>query len=306
MKGTWAFTFLGIRRDEVSSHFICPACGTNTSCCTGGPFVPGIRSEKVWRWCAACKSFFNPDRYGAQEEVMHTQKTAWGKMDSGKELNRFKVKMYQSVLTLISQHCPPPAILMDTGCGYGGFLLEASKKGYEVLGVDILPEAVEYCRSLGLPAEQSFSIGGVKSVRDGSLHLLTCLDCNYYWPNQPKELQYAFAKLRPGGYLAMRVVDKSWLFACGLAIHKIAPNIGQRMLARSVNDHRFSMPVRSLLQIIQNSGFGIVYASPRGASHSKNTGWTVKLSFALASLLWMTTGKFLAPGALILARKPVP
>lgn len=291
--------------DEVTKGAMCPACAYSCSESTVVSFTQGLRGKKIWRRCPACKSFYSADRFEAQEEVLHTQKTAWGQMDSGKELNRFKVKMYRSVLTLLDEHCPPPATLMDAGCGYGGFLVEASKRGYDVLGMDILPQAVEYVCSLGIPAERSFSIGEVKSIEDGSLHLLTCLDCNYYWPNQPLELQHAFVKLRPGGYLVMRVADKSWLFTCGLAIHKIAPNLGKRILARSVNDHRFSMPVRSLLHVIQNCGFRIVYASPRGASHSNDTGWIVKLSFALASLLWMTTGNFIAPGAIILARKPV-
>ena len=102
----------------------------------------------------------------------------------------------------------------------------------------------------------------------------------------------------------MRVVDKSWMFACGLAIHKLAPDIGKTIMARSVNDHRFSMPVRSLLHVIQECGFRIVYASPRGALYSKDTDWVVKLSFDLAFLFWKATGKFVAPGALILAKKP--
>jgi SAM-dependent methyltransferase len=296
----------GKRTLKNDSHqAMCPACAHSCSESTEVLFTQGLRGKKLWRRCYACKSFFDPDRYGAQEEVLHTVKTAWGRMDSGIELNAFKTKMYRFVLHLLEKYCPPHATLLDTGCGYGGFLIQARKRGYDVFGLDILPQAVEYVRSLGIPAQQGFSIDDVKNVADGSLHLLSCLDCNYYWPNQPLELQNAFTKLRPGGYLIMRVVDKSWLFACGLGIHKLVPNIGEKILARSVNDHRFSMPVRSLLHVIRNCGFRIVYASPRGACHSTSSRWTVRLSFALATLLWETTGKFVAPGAVILARKPV-
>jgi SAM-dependent methyltransferase len=253
----------------------------------------------------ACKSFFDPDRYEAVKELHHTQKTAWGAIGSGTALNDFKAKMYRAVLALLEQYCPPPAKLVDIGCGYGGFLIEAAKRGYTGLGIDMLPEAVEYVCSLGIPAERSFSIGDLRSMADGSLDAITCLDCNCYWPNQPLELKHAFTKLRPGGYLAMRVADKSWLFAWALALHKVAPRISETLMARSVNDHRFSMPVESLLHILRSRGFRVVSASPRGASHGHDTHWSVKATFSVASFVWLVTGKFLAPGALILAKKPL-
>lgn len=283
---------------------MCPACAQYCSHSTGVSFLQGLRGEKVWWLCSACKSFFDPQCYEGRREVLHTQKTAWGRMDSGPKLNTFKLKLYHSVLTLLDRHCPPPGKLVDIGCGYGGFLVEARIKGYDVFGVDIVPEAIEYVRSLSIPTEQAFSIGDVKSIEDGSLDVLTCVDCSCYWPDQPQQLRYAFAKLKPGGYLAMRVADKSWLFACGLALHRVAPTIGKKIMARSVNDHRLSMPVRSLVHVLQTCGFRVVHASPRGAVYSKDTGWAVKLSFALASLFWMATGKFMAPGALLVARKP--
>jgi len=283
---------------------MCPACAHNSSRSTAVPFRQGLRGEKVLRQCRQCQSFFDPDNYDEQKEVQHTLRMPWGDTHSGKDLNKFKMKMYHSVLTLLSQYCPPPATLLDAGCAYGGFLDEASKQGYKVCGYDILPEAVDYVRTLDLPAERAFSIGAVKSVQDGTLDVLTCLDCNCYWQNQPSELRCAFAKLRPGGYLVMRVVDKSWLFSLGLRIHQFAPVIGKQILTRAINDHRFSMPVQSLLKVIRRCGFEVIVVSPYRAIHSTHTRWLVKLSFALGTLLWATTGIFMAPGAVILTRKP--
>jgi hypothetical protein len=169
--------------------------------------------------------------------------------------------------------------------------------------MDIIPPAIEYVRSLGIPAEMSFSLGDVTMVGDEAVDIVTCLDCNCYWPDQRSELQYAFGKLKPGGYLAMRVVDKSWMCSLGLAIGRAIPYLSRKILMTSVNDHRFSMPIRSLLKVLESCDFEVMYASPRGAIPSYESRGVVKFSFALGSLMWAVTGIFLAPGALVLARK---
>ena len=48
----------------------------------------------------------------------------------------------------------PGACLLDIGCAYGAFLLEAREAGYDALGIDLAPSAVEYVTgTLKLPAE---------------------------------------------------------------------------------------------------------------------------------------------------------
>ena len=79
---------------------------------------------------------------------------------------------------------------------------------------------------------------------------------------------------------------------------------GQKLLRRAVNDHRFSMPAGSFLQLLEQTGFRVISATPRGAIHSDDTSLGVKLSFGLGIALWKTLGVFLAPGAVVIAEKP--
>jgi SAM-dependent methyltransferase len=62
----------------------------------------------------------------------------------------------RSVSTLIQsslmERVPPPATLLDIGCGAGDFMAVAKGFGYEVEGVDISPTSAEICRSRGLMA----------------------------------------------------------------------------------------------------------------------------------------------------------
>jgi len=280
----------------------CPACGEQSSASQNYVFK-SARGQTQWVRCSRCSAYFLIERYDFNVEVVHTKKAAWGRVDSGTELNLFKQRMFRSVIKLLSPLCPPPASLLDVGCSYGGFLLEAQKAGYRVYGFDIVPSAIEYVSSHSIPAEIAFSIGDLKRIPDGSLDVITCLDANYYWPDQRAELRHAHAKLKRGGFLAMRVVDKSWMFSLGLLLRRVSKKSGERMLRSAVNDHRFSMPLGSLLKVIRDSGFEVKYASPRGALHSDQTRLPVKLSFALGTALWSIGAGMFAPGALILARK---
>jgi hypothetical protein len=98
-------------------------------------------------------------------------------------------------------------------------------------------------------------------------------------------------------------VDKSWMLSAGLAVRKTLPAFGARICARAVNDHRVSIPVSSLLRILREEGFEILYASTKGGMHSDQSSAAVKASFAIGLVVWKLTGRNVAPGALVLARK---
>lgn len=256
-----------------------------------------------WARCLACSSYFDSGTYDEEKDVVNAQLADYGQDDSGKQLNQFKRKMYRSVLDLLKHYRPPPATLLDVGCSFGGFLQESQIGGYEVSGVDILPQAIQHVRSMQIPGEVAFSLGEVKMIKDESLDVVTCLDCNCYWSDQSGELHQVFAKLKPGGLLVMRVVDKSWMCSISVAIRNVAPSLSQKLFLESVNDHRFSMPIRSLHRLMRMTGFEVVYTSPRGAVHSDETRPIVKMTFTIGALLWDILGIFVAPGALVVAKK---
>lgn len=91
--------------------------------------------------------------------------------------------------------------VIDVGCAYGAFLVEAARRGWEVQGVDIAPSAVDYVNgTLGLSA-----VAG--SFPDPALlaGLAPGADCLSMWFviehfDRPGEVLAAVAKIvRPGG-----------------------------------------------------------------------------------------------------------
>ena len=280
----------------------CPACGDYNSESTKLKIKPSGRSETTFFKCYNCGSYFNPNFSSLNEEIVHTKLTSWGAEDSGKKLSIYKSLMYDTILNLLSRYKPPPASLIDVGCSYAGFITHAHKKNYTVYGLDILTSAVDFSKSLGFNVVQASSISEVK-FNIPAFDVVSILDANCYFNNQPLELSHVHSKLVDKGILVMRVVDKSFFFSVGLLVSKLLPGIGRRIAEKSVNDHRFSMPIASLLKLLTSNGFEILYSSPKGAQHSENTSFSVKILFWLGYLIWALTGKYIAPGCVIIAKR---
>jgi SAM-dependent methyltransferase len=54
------------------------------------------------------------------------------------------------VVAEIADRCPPPARLLDVGCGAGEFLEVANALGYDATGIDVSEQAVSICRAKGI------------------------------------------------------------------------------------------------------------------------------------------------------------
>ena len=283
---------------------ICPACGAPSAGASRAWRFVNARGETNWLQCNGCSSYFMDRDYHVDTEVEHTRNMTWGDTEQGAQLNQFKQRMYRSVLHQISRYQEPEGKkLLDVGCAYGGFMTAARSAGFDVLGFDIVPEAVEHVQNTGLNAQVCSQTKDFTLYTD-PLDVITVLDANIYWPNQPAELREIYNRLRPGGLLVMRIVDKSWMARIGTLLRQVSPAQGERILRRAVNDHRFSMPATSFLNVLEKVGFRVISASPRGAVHSDQTSVPVKISFGLGIALWHTLGIFLAPGAVVIAEKP--
>ncbi len=282
----------------------CPACGTPSVQARHAWKFINARGETDWLRCPSCRSYFMDGEYSLACEIEHTQQMTWGDSHHGVELNQYKQRMYTAILEQICRKMAPTGqSLLDVGCAYGGFMTAAQLAGFDVCGFDIVPEGVARVTACGMKAQ---CCGRMKdfTLRSGPLDVISVLDANIYWPDQPAELRDIFNRLAPGGLLVMRIVDKSWMARIGAFLQQVSPARGEKILRRAVNDHRFSMPVGSFLNVLQRTGFRVITASPRGAVHSDQTSLAVKLSFSIGTALWQTLGVFLAPGAVIIAEKP--
>lgn len=281
----------------------CNACGSISYKDISLIITQGDRGDIKWLICNDCNSFFSTQIYDKQEEIDHTSNyTSWGDEVKGKLLNNYKLRMFESIARIVYSFKSPPAYLLDIGCSYGGFLSQMKKIGYNVEGFDIVAKAIDFVKQNNFNAQVCFSIIDT-NYEERSFDIISVLDSNCYWNDQQKELNAIYQKLKSDGILVMRVVDKSLYLKVGLILRLFNKKIGNRLLRYSVNDHYFSMPVVSLLAELKKIGFKILYSSPKGAIHSYKTNFFVKVVFKLGELVYNISGIFIAPGAVIVAKK---
>lgn len=293
--------------DDLQSGAIapcCPGCGSQTKSSTRRFPMESVRGTSEFLRCDACHAYFSGDEYHPEVEEEHTRQMAWGEEDRGTQLNQFKQKMYHSILDGIEREGLAGSSLLDVGCSFGGFLTEANKRGFQVSGVDIVGDAVNYCKRQGHQAQQCASLDECTLYSESApADVVTVLDAHIYWPDQPRELRAAWRMLKDDGLLVIRAIAKSPFITAGRVMQSVAPNFGKNLIRRAITDHRFSQPLLGLIKTIEAAGFDVTLATPKGAVHSDESGLGVRMAFAVGAVTWHSFGIPLAPGALIFARK---
>jgi SAM-dependent methyltransferase len=98
---------------------------------------------------------------------------------------------------------PPPARILDLGCGSGWTSLFLARAGYDVVGQDISPDMVACAQLASRPhavANLQFRVGDYE--RAPAYDLFDCVlffDALHHAVDERRALQTAFEALRPGG-----------------------------------------------------------------------------------------------------------
>lgn len=122
----------------------------------------------------------------------------------------FQRPTWQRFLRVLGRYVPNGRLL-DVGCGIGSFLVEARQAGYSVMGQEISPLFVTYCRET-----QKLTIfdGEIEEIRDESpFDALTLFDVIEHHPDPKKLLQEMHRLLKPGGLVMISTHDIGNIFA---------------------------------------------------------------------------------------------
>lgn len=137
--------------------------------------------------------------------------------------------------------------LLEVGCAYGFFLLEA-RRHFEVTGVELSPHAVEICRSRGLEVHCG-------SVEDGFVQqrppfdAAVMLDVVEHLKDPGRTLSAVCAALRPGGFLVISTGDWASLLSRSMSS-------GWRLMTPP--QHLFFFSKATLTQMLARLGFEVL------------------------------------------------
>ena len=83
----------------------------------------------------------------------------------------------------------------------------------------------------------------------------------------------------------------------------VSPSLSRKLIRRAIADHRFSMPLKSLVKTVEHAGFDVLDATPRGAQHTNEMPLGARAAYTVGTMLWHGFGVSIAPTTLVFARK---
>ncbi len=174
---------------------------------------------------------------------------------------------------------PPPAPLLDVGCGNGAFLSIARDAGYRSVGVDVSPAAGERCRSRGLDVR----VGDLRSdavvAPEEQYGLITFWDVVEHLPDPASFLARAHQLLARGGIVVVKTPRTSRASA---AISARIPRVAGALLQAPSHVHYFRED--DLRALLRRSGFATVDFVSLGAMRSSATGGSLRKRVARRAL----------------------
>ncbi len=113
---------------------------------------------------------------------------------------------------LLSRYAPPPGLLIEGGVGSCRNLLEFQRLGYDVAGLDVMPEAVQLAQERGLPDVRLHDLAEPWPFDEGSARAVVLLDVIEHIADPVAALRNAHQTLTGGGVAIVTVPAYEWLY----------------------------------------------------------------------------------------------
>jgi len=198
----------------------CPVCGLRN-----GQAI--FRSErKTYHVCPACglvrMAYFEAREYPYAERsyFFEEYKAQYGRtyIEDIPSIRAAGAKRLGVIESLLSRSSPPGHMgqsLLDVGCAYGAFVAEAQSRGWNAVGSDVAPDAVEYVKATyGVPAFiADFAAPGADGLYPRNLSCLSMWYVIEHFDELARVLRRVASLMQPGGVFAFSTPSGSGISA---------------------------------------------------------------------------------------------
>ena len=108
-------------------------------------------------------------------------------------------------MDVASKFAAPPGLIVEGGVGGARNLLEFQRLGYRVHGLDLMPEAIEYCHRRGIERADVHDLCRAWPIDPGSASLVVMLDVLEHLAEPVLALEHAQNTLAPNGSILLTV-----------------------------------------------------------------------------------------------------
>jgi len=241
----------------VSPERTCPACGGRSF--RDRHVLPGLTTHT----CAVCEliqSTIEPPRDPLTEFALVDEAAYLASMGAVRR------RQAGEILSLLRPHVPAGARVLDVGCSFGFFLLEARREGFDVRGIE--PDRQAFERSNAALGRDVVRHGlfSADTADPGAADVICTLDVIEHIPPEQHEsfARLVAASLAPGGIWVIKVPTTEGLYyLLSDLLVRIAPRIGASFVRR-LWQTRYEFPHlvyfarRNLTRWLGRHGFEVV------------------------------------------------
>ena len=135
------------------------------------------------------------------DELVELEETYW-----------WHVAKRELVLKLLNRYVPSRGLLIEGGVGSCRNLLEFRRQGYDVAGLDVMPEAVDLAHARDLNQVHLQDLAEPWPFDEGSACAVVLLDVLEHMADPVAALRQAHRALAPGGAVIVTVPAYEWLY----------------------------------------------------------------------------------------------
>lgn len=199
-------------------------------------------------------------------------------------------EVFAKAANMLARRFPKAGSVLDIGCGYGFFLLQMKKRGWQTHGMDVSETAVSYASGQGLDV----TLGTLEDVKhkDNSFDVVTLFYVLEHLPDPLKALKEIRRILKPNGLLLLRLPHTT-------PIVRVLSLLGIKNKLYDPPFHLNDFSPETIRALLRKAGFDKICISIGGVTRPPGvvTRFTTLFFGFLAEASYrISFGRFLLPG----------
>lgn len=284
---------------------LCGAAGAGVQPAGFRQFYPQANADPLavtWWECESCRGWF-----ACPIPPIAAIERHWGVVDYSDEARAETVAAEKRAITSAALRGladrVAPGRLLDVGCNFGHFILQARARGWHPTGFEVNVRAARTAQDRGLDVRCGWDLDDA-GFGDATFDAISAIDVFCYAPHPNRMLRRFHRLLRPDGVLVMRLSNKRAAFGLVRTLIRDRERRDQ-WITRVLQNQFHAIGVRRLARVLRQIGFARIAVEPAAPVTSFTRHPRTHVAYLVARWIQrLSLGSVdVTPGVLLFAQK---